>query len=347
MQLRHTLWTLVVAAPLAGAILGCAGGTDVGGDEDATDDEATDGDDDGDDDDASDDLPDGVEEEKGGRWVPAKGFTFELDVSSGGDDRTALVHVPKKDKRKELPLVIALHGGKGGNNAERMAKYFEAHENEGVAFAFPNGLEGGESGWATEDDRDVDFIADLIDTIDDHVGVDRDHVYVTGFASGAGLAWKLECESSDLFAGFGHVQESMSKKLQKSCKPKEHKPFVWFHGDSDKKAPWEGDKDTVGVEDTVSWWLDVHECRKSHDRRDWMPDLDKDDGAQPELYRYETCKHVPALHLYKVKGGTHAWPSMKGLNKKKGDGRSRDLDTSERTLQFWKQHAGLEWDGGE
>ena len=119
-----------------------------------------------------------------------------------------------------------------------------------------------------------------------------------------------------------------------------------IHGDEDDRAKWAGQRDTLGVEDTMAYWLEAHRCGSRQSRLDWMPDLDPDDGTHPELYRYENCQDVPALHLYKVKGGGHAWPSMKGVGKKR-EGNSRDMDATEATLAFWQKHAGLEWDAAE
>jgi poly(3-hydroxybutyrate) depolymerase len=95
----------------------------------------------------------------------------------------------------------------------------------------------------------------------------------------------------------------------------------------------------MSVDDTMAFWLESNGCAKKHSRLDWMPDVDKD-GVIPELYRYEECKEVPALHLYRIKGGVHAWPSMEGVGKG-GEGRSKDVDATQATLDFWRKHAGL------
>lgn len=324
---------------LAMWILGCTGAV-------STDGKSADGADAGDDDDEKegeddkDDVPEGVDVENSGRWVPEKGsYTYTLTLESGGEERTALVHAPRGAKAKKLPVVLAFHGGKGGNGADKMTSYFDDVETGDAVVVFPNGLPGGTRSWAgAGDDRDLEFVDDLLDELDERVGIDRDHLYATGFSNGAAFTWNLQCERSSVFAGFGHVQHAMDKDLASECKPKDHRPFVWFHGDKDDKAKWEGSGDVLGVPETLEKMLELDECRGKPDRVDTLKNADKSDGTLVIHQQFRSCKAVSAIDLYRVQGGGHAWPIAEGKAK---EGRSRDIDAGELTIAFWTEHAGL------
>ncbi|MEQ1501505.1 MAG: hypothetical protein ABMB14_04700 [Myxococcota bacterium] len=269
-----------------------------------------------------------------------RGFATEMHLQSGGLDRSALVHVPDgKTKDQKLPLVVLFHGGQSGDDAEKMAARWDHLGNQGFVMAFPNGIATDERAWAgPEDKRDFNFVKDLIAYLDAEVGIDKDRVYAAGFSNGSGFTWMLECFEADKFAGFGHVQQAMAKAVIDNCKPNKQVPTIWFHGDADEKAIWEGNEKTVGVPKTMDFILNLHECDPAKTAVTDLPDLPGDKTSVTRTV-YTACKDVKSIELFRIHGGSHHWPTQEKT--REAEGKCSDIDASAEMIRFWRENAGL------
>jgi polyhydroxybutyrate depolymerase len=276
-----------------------------------------------------------------GPTSPTGGWLRTEHLTSGGLDRTAFVHVPTPTPANP-PLILVFHGGQGdtGHDGLTMAAHWEAWADRGYVLAFPNGLDTGERAWAGPDDRrDVDFTDALIDQLVAELHVDPSKVYATGFSNGSGFVWMLECLDADRFAGFGHVQQSMAGPVLDACRPSKHVPTIWFHGDADRKARWDGNALTVGVPRTMAFLEGFHRCDPARDRVTELPDR-ADDGTTVTRTEILGCADVPALELFTIHGGEHHWPTTRPT-RSRGPGRCRDVDAADETVRFWRQYGGL------
>lgn len=262
-----------------------------------------------------------------------------VSLQSGGVQRTAWLHVPAEvSADRKPPLLLGFHGGKG-DDGERMAAQWDHLADQGLVMVFPDGLGTGERAWAGPDDRrDVQFTTDLIAWVDGQVGVDRSRVYAAGFSNGSGFTWMLECFSPELFAGFGHVQQSMANEVLAQCRPSQHVPTIWLHGDADEKAVWDGNDGTIGVPRTMQFWLDFHRCTVDLAVPTALPDLPGDDTHVTRTV-YPTCQDVAAVELFRIHGGTHKWPTQQPS--RDAAGKSHDVDASLEMVRFWREHARL------
>lgn len=132
-----------------------------------------------------------------------------MQLSSGGQDRTYLVHVPA-GLSGAAPLVLMLHGGYGtGAQAERSYGWDALADQDHFVVAYPDGLDrawnsgGGCCGKAARRDvDDVAFLTAVVADVEARVPVDPARVYAAGMSNGAMMAYRLACDS-DVFAAIG------------------------------------------------------------------------------------------------------------------------------------------------
>src|SRR5580704_8834959 len=128
----------------------------------------------------------------------------KLALTTGGQGRTYLLHLPPiYDGKRSLPLVIVLHGG-GGNapGAARMTGFSEKADKEGFVVAYPNGSgrlrnrlltwnSGNCCGYALDNSvDDVGFIRALIDALEKTRAIDPTRVYATGMSNGGMMTYR-------------------------------------------------------------------------------------------------------------------------------------------------------------
>lgn len=272
---------------------------------------------------------------------PKGDWLREIHVQSGGMDRTALLHVPDGTPGP-MPLLVLFHGGQGegGDDGNKMAARWDHLRDQGYAMVFPNAVGTGERAWAgPEDRRDITFVDDLIDAVSADVKIDPKRIYAAGFSNGSGMVWMLECLATDRFAGFGHAEQAMAQLVFDRCKPTKHVPTIWFHGDADPKAVWDGNNGTIGVPKTMDFVLAWNRCDPAKAEVTELPDL-PDDHTRVTKTVYDGCSEVSAIELFRIHGGKHHWPT-KDKTKTEPEGRCSDVDASAEMVQFWKKYAGM------
>jgi polyhydroxybutyrate depolymerase len=140
-------------------------------------------------------------------------------------------------------LVLALHGGLSTPGAFESLTGFDAGaDDRGVLVAYPEGWLTtwnagdccGPAKWSNTDD--VRFLTKLIDKLVGTGLVDPGRVYATGFSNGAGMAYRLACESSRRLAAIGVVEGA----LVTDCNPDRQVSVIIFHGTADPIVPFNG-----------------------------------------------------------------------------------------------------------
>ena len=270
-------------------------------------------------------------------------------LTSGGKDRTYLVHVPKGiDPKTPAPVVVAYHGAGMTGRIFRAVTGLDAHADEKrFVVVYPDGTgfvptwNSGGIPFIVNRSDDVAFTRDLLADLKAVTAVDPKRVYAAGFSNGGMMAYKLANELADTFAAVCAVGGTMTYD---DPAPKRPVPVIHFHGTEDVFVPHVGapGKSTKGpayksVEATAKAWAKTNGCPPDPAEAA-LPDLDPDDGCKVTRKTYGPGTGGAEVVVYTVAGGGHNWfgrPSLGGLT-----GRStRDVDVNTLMWEFFEKHA--------
>jgi len=240
-------------------------------------------------------------------------------LSSGGIDRTYILHVPASyDGSKALPVVLAFHGL--GGNAKGMVAVTQfnpkADEQNFIA-VYPNGT-GDPQGWNAEvfenpltpPQDDLGFVRALVQDLEGQLNVDNKRIYAAGFSNGGIFAHLLASQAGDLFAGVAVVEGSISTykedgSLLKIPDVVSPIPIIMFHGKNDKVIPFEGGQGKrlsfVSIADDLAFWKMADHCTG-----DPSIESDRQNNKWQDWILCATGAEVEAVSL---ENGEHQWPT--------------------------------------
>lgn len=255
--------------------------------------------------------------------------TYDFELKIGKDIRAYKVHVPESySGGKEMPLVLALHGG--GGDMDFMARddlygLISASERDGYIVAFPNGYSKLRSGkFATwnagnccgdaRDSKsdDVGFIKAVFRDIEDKLNINTGRVYAIGMSNGGMMAYQLACDAPELFAAIASVAGTDNTI---NCNPSQPVPVLHIHAEDDTHVLFNGgagkdvfkDQSKVteftSVPDTFAKWVRLDRCSDSPQR------VLKIDGAYCD--ELDRCAGGVRVKLCVTKDGGHSWPGAK------------------------------------
>jgi len=263
------------------------------------------------------------------------------------------------DKTKQMPLVIALHGG-GGSGAGMVALtlggFNVLSEREKFIAVYPDGI-----GRNWNDGRgllryraqrkkidDVGFISALIEHLIKKYNIDRKRVYITGMSNGAMMSYRLACELSDKIAAIASVAGLIPEKLFLHCFPSRPVSVLIINGVNDPLVPWKGGYIHFGrlrfgkglsVSDTVNYWVTHNKC-SSTPLTTYEPDRDPQDNTRVYKKVFSKGESGTEVILYTIEDGGHTWPSGHPyLNERIIGKTSRDINANKIIWEFFKKHS--------
>lgn len=185
--------------------------------------------------------------------LPAAGWVaFQVlnrtngEILTSGATRRFLLHVPESlPPDRSVPLVVDLHGfAQWPANQRDISNWDDLADEKGFIVVHPEGT-GFPRRWAShspdepQTDRDVTFIADLIDHLSAEHPIDPDRIHVAGISNGGGMAFVLSCELSDRVASIGTVAGLFTHPWE-ACDRTRPVPLIAFHGLDDEIVPFAG-----------------------------------------------------------------------------------------------------------
>jgi polyhydroxybutyrate depolymerase len=228
-------------------------------------------------------------------------------IVSKGTNRTANVHVPKSyDRTKGTPVVLNFHGYTSDATQEDLLSHMsEKADKEGFIAVHPQGLNASWNAGAccgmstmTQVD-DVQFVSDLIDSLEAQLCIDSKRIFATGMSNGGFLSHRLGCELSNRIAAIAPVAGVNGLA---TCKPPRPVPVMHFHGTADGLVPWNGNPtlNFIPVPQSFSDWAARDGCT----------------GMPVETFRmndahcatYQQCGAGTTVTLCTVDNGGHTWP---------------------------------------
>jgi polyhydroxybutyrate depolymerase len=252
-------------------------------------------------------------------------------LRAAGLDRSFIYYAPEGlDPALPAPLLIVAHGfSVSADELFGITRFDSLAEREGFLLAFPNGQ--GFAPWnvgsgtcpselgtipsASGDDQA--FIDGILSFVESDRVLDREHVFVTGFASGGYFESEVGCSRSDVRAIASH---SGGSRNLNGCGT-EPLPVILFHGVLD---------DVVSVEcglETRQRWAEHNGCGDDVEVREIL-------GGACEYSRGCSPDGQVALCLFDQLG-----PSWAGGFGQDGNANPSFESAAELTWQFFKQHA--------
>ncbi len=234
--------------------------------------------------------------------------TVVLEVD--GIPRSYRLYVPPSlgDHPDPVPLIVDLHGfGSDPASHDRTSEMGPLADAVGFVVAQP-AARGDIAAWNGQPDEpgsaaDVAFIRALVADVDSRIGVDSSAVFASGFSNGGGMAHRLACDASDLFAAIGTVAGQYP--LTESCEPSRPVSIISFHGTSDVVVPMTGVRRLFP--DVTAWierWGARNGCAPVPVRERRADDVLVD--------RWTSCDGDVEVVFYTIEEGPHAWPGSRG-----------------------------------
>lgn len=283
-----------------------------------------------------------------GQRINAPG-RYEIRIAHGGQQRMALLHVPRNWKAAGAsPLVMALHGGGGGaiHQADD-ARYGLIRKSEQAGFiaVFPNGISPARSGmlatWNAgnccarardENVDDVGFLRAVIADVRRRASIDDRRVYAIGMSNGGMTSYRLACEAADVFHGIMAVAGTDNTK---TCRPARPVAVLHIHARNDDRVIFEGGAgqafrdealvtDFTSVPATMARWVQLNKASAS------TRPLLRVSGARCD--RHDAAAGGAPVQLCVTDTGGHSWP---GGSKSRGESPSEAIRANDVMWEFF------------
>jgi len=249
--------------------------------------------------------------------------TESHNIVHDGLDREYHIYIPVSyDGATSVPLLFVFHGY--GGNARDLMRWGDMRsvaDTAGFILIVPQGYKDhrGSPHWnvgswtigSTVDD--IGFIEKIINRTSDEFNLDLKRVYSYGHSNGGYFSFELACHLGNKIAAIGSIGGTMSTESYDSCEPSHNTSVITVHGTSDPIVYYTGGRpyNSKSQVETLRYWVDFNNTNISPEIIE-VPDSDKNDGSQVELYKYDGGTNGTSVHHFKVINGGHSWPGRYG-----------------------------------
>ncbi|MFC2078856.1 alpha/beta hydrolase family esterase [Candidatus Bipolaricaulota bacterium] len=168
-------------------------------------------------------------------------YDLRKTLESGGLARTYWVHLPTDFHAdpKGRPVVLFFHGAGGtGLGLKKSAGMDSAADKHGLIAVYPDAAgENWAEGIGSKPDRlgidDLEFVRDLVESLESEFGVDPARIYVVGYSQGGFFAHRLAVDLPDRVAAYATVASSMSQIIADRYHTPDPIPVLMMHGTAD------------------------------------------------------------------------------------------------------------------
>lgn len=244
----------------------------------------------------------------------------EIDVD--GVVRRYRLFVPTTlDRRRPVPLLVALHGGDNSlDSFVETTQFDKAGAVGNFVVAYP---EATKRAWnagrccGSAPARGVDdmsFLNQLIDQLVAEQPVDPARVFMTGISNGAMMAYRFACEGADQVKAIASVAGSI---MVEECVPERPVSVLELRGSQDPLVPFDGGLPDLPDLEGIIPYRSATEVAEEWARLDGCssPPTTSAGGAVTTT-AWRGCEEATAVRLVRVDGGGHVWfgPGLGGGN---------------------------------
>ncbi len=229
----------------------------------------------------------------------------EITVLSDGVERTAILNVPPAAAGQRLPLLVGLHSA-GGNFFQSYSGFSVLGDAEGFIAVYPSSPQeaDGNTFWNIDEapagPDDVQFISDLLDSVESQLCVNTSRVYAAGVSNGGGMAALLACQLSARFAAVASIAGGYSSLPP--CQPANPVSVIEVHGTADGVVPYDGSPPARAG--AVLPWLTAWRGRDGCHGRASVSRI----APRAERYDWGHCAQGTAVEHIEIFGGGHQLP---------------------------------------
>lgn len=262
-----------------------------------------------------------------GKSLPAKvtpgGASANISISSGGLDRSYLIHIPRNyDINIPVPLILSYHGRvKNASEQELLSQFSNSSYNPNAIAVYPQGVANskGIRQWYGDPNapitiNDISFTSDLISHLLSRYCLDPTRVYAAGKSNGGGLVGLLACDptTSSQIAAFAPVSgafylDKTTGKLP-PCNPSRLPiPIIEFHGWKDHTIYYLGgpDNSSRGNTTSIPAWVDGWATRDNFS----VSQNVSSSVCPPPFKKVTKYNWNDTVEHYNISNLFHDWPS--------------------------------------
>lgn len=279
-----------------------------------------------------------------------------LSLDHGGHTRHFIIHLPEHFKGvKDLPVVIALHGGGGtpkGMIRLTHGRFNELADRENFLVVYPEGLG---KGW--NDGRpdpisfahknnidDIGFLSKLIKRLIKEYKADPKRIFATGISNGGFMSFRISRDLADQVKAVVPVCATIPLATKDAHLKSPPMNVMLINGTADPLVPYDGGEvkvlarkrgKIISTDETVKIFIKRNDC-PDKPQVTKLKDQDPDDGTSAVRYEYTNYKTNNKVVLLKVTGGGHTWPGGWQYMRERFIGRtSRDFNGCDEIWSFF------------
>ena len=235
-------------------------------------------------------------------------------ITVGTQPRTYRVYRPSSvNSRTPAPLVLILHGN--ASNADQMAattQFDLTADTQGFIAVYPDGIDKSWNGAfccepaPTLGVDDISFLNALIPQLERDYTIDQRDVFITGFSSGAIMAYRYACQGSVPVAAIAPVAGTML--LTDRCTPQQPTSVLAINGTADGEVPFQGghlirgasatDQIVPSAPSVAALWAQIDKCGTTASTR-------TSDPVTTTLWT--GCARSATVTLDAITGAGHTW----------------------------------------
>lgn len=227
-----------------------------------------------------------------------------------------------------LPLLLDFHYlGADGRDEDSLTRFNPIGDAEGFIVCHPWGFfsdwnVGQESPYQSGT-KDVEWIDELIDTINVRHGINMNRVYAVGMGQGGFFVHRLACELSHRIAAFAAVGANIADSAKYFCNNSRPAPIMMVQGTADSVIYYYTGLPGIWgtVPQLVDFWKTRNNCGGNEIIQN-LPNNNTNDNSTITSHRW-LCDQSSEVLLYEVVGGGFSWP---GANRDLGSGGVRNMD---------------------